>query len=246
MAKKWTEENTGILFNTVQGMETVSKETINQLAESLETTARSVAAKLRKAGYNVESLSVQKTAWSAEQTAELHEVLNSHPAGTFTYAELAEQLSFEVGARTVQGKVLSEELTGLVKATPKKEVARSYSEQEEEVFVQMVNDGASIDAIAAAMSRTLPQVRGKALSLHREGRITAIPKQEASTRKASADQFEGLDVAQMTVADLVAATGKGERSVKSMLTRRGLAAQDYDGAAKKAAADEKKAKATAE
>lgn len=50
----------------------------------------------------------------------------------------------------------------------------------------------------------------------------------------------------MTVADLVTATGKGERSVKSMLTRRGLAAQDYDGAAKKAAADEKKAKATAE
>ena len=186
MAKKWTEENAGILFNTVQGMETVSKETINQLAESLETTARSVAAKLRKAGYTVESLSAQKTAWSPEQTAELHSVLNANP-GVFTYAELAGQLSFEVNARTVQGKVLSEELTGLVKATPKKEVARSYSEQEEEVFVQMVNDGASIDAIAAAMSRTLPQVRGKALSLHREGRITAIPKQEASTRKASAD-----------------------------------------------------------
>jgi hypothetical protein len=47
----------------------------------------------------------------------------------------------------------------------------------------------------------------------------------------------------MSVAELVEATGKGERSVKSMLTRRGLAATDYDGAAKKAAADAKKAKA---
>ena len=110
----------------------------------------------------------------------------------------------------------------------------------------MANEGASIDAVAAALGRTLPQIRGKALSLHREGRIAAIPKQEASARKASADQFEGLEVAEMTVAQLVEATGKGERSVKSMLTRRGLSAVDYDGAAKKAAADAKKAKEAAE
>ncbi|AZV01914.1 hypothetical protein [Aeromonas phage Akh-2] len=38
----------------------------------------------------------------------------------------------------------------------------------------------------------------------------------------------------MTIAELVEATGKAERSVKSMLTRRGLSAADYDGAAKKA------------
>ena len=50
----------------------------------------------------------------------------------------------------------------------------------------------------------------------------------------------------MTVAQLVEATGKGERSVKSMLTRSGLSAVDYDGAAKKAAADAKKAKEAAE
>ena len=50
----------------------------------------------------------------------------------------------------------------------------------------------------------------------------------------------------MTVAQLVEATGKGERSVKFMLTRRGLSAVDYDGAAKKAAADAKKAKEAAE
>ena len=50
----------------------------------------------------------------------------------------------------------------------------------------------------------------------------------------------------MTVAQLVEATGKGERSVKSMLTRRGLSAVDYEGAAKKAAADAKKAKEAAE
>lgn len=245
MAKKWNEEMTNTLFSTVDGMASVSKEVVVDLAEKLDTTSRSVAAKLRKAGYTVESLSAQKTAWSPEQTAELHSVLNANP-GVFTYAELAGQLSFEVNARTVQGKVLSEELTSLVKATPKKEVVRTYTEEEEAVFVEMANEGASIDAVAAALGRTLPQIRGKALSLHREGRIAAIPKQEASTRKASADQFEGLDVAEMTVAQLVEATGKGERSVKSMLTRRGLSAVDYDGAAKKAAADAKKAKEAAE
>ena len=186
MAKKWNEEMTNTLFSTVDGMASVSKEVVVDLAEKLDTTSRSVAAKLRKAGYTVESLSAQKTAWSPEQTAELHSVLNANP-GVFTYAELAEQLSFEVGARTVQGKVLSEELTSLVKATPKKEVVRTYTEEEEAVFVEMANEGASIDAVAAALGRTLPQIRGKALSLHREGRIAAIPKQEASARKASAD-----------------------------------------------------------
>lgn len=243
MAKKWNEESTNTLFSTVEGMEIVGKDVVISLAEALDTTARSVASKLRKAGYTVESLSVQKTAWTPEQTAELHDVLNAAQPGTYTYAELAEQLSFEVSARTVQGKVLSEELTGMVKATPKKEVVRSYTEAEEAVFVEKANAGESIDSIAAALGRTLPQVRGKALSLHREGRIAAIPKQEATSRKAPADQFEGLEVASMSVAELVEATGKGERSVKSMLTRRGLAATDYDGAGKKAAADAKKAKA---
>lgn len=245
MAKKWTEESTNTLFSAVEGMGVVSKEVVLKLADKLETTPRSVSSKLRKAGIEVESLSVQKTAWTPEQTAELHSVLEANP-GVFTYAELAGQLSFEVGARTVQGKVLSEELTGLVKATPKKEVVRTYTADEEAVFEEMANAGASIDAIAAALNRTLPQVRGKALSLHREGRIGAIPKQEASNRKAAADQFAGLEVASMTIAELVEATGKAERSVKSMLTRRGLAASDYDGAAKKAAADAKKAKEAAE
>lgn len=241
MAKKWNEEMTHTLFSAVEGVASVNKELVVELAEKLETSSRSVAAKLRKAGYTVESLSAQKTAWSAEQTAELHNVLNANP-GEFTYTELAAQLSFEVNARTVQGKVLSEELTSLVKATPKKEVVRTYSDDEEVTFVDMANAGASIDGIAAALGRTLPQIRGKALSLHREGRIVAIPKQETSARKAAADAFEGLEVAEMTVEQLVEATGKGERSVKSMLTRRGLSAVDYDGAAKKAASEAKKSK----
>ena len=245
LAKKWTPESTNTLYTAVEGLEVVGKQLVNDLAEKLETSARSVASKLRKSGYTVESLSTPKTAWTDAQTAELHEVLEGNPQ-EFTYAELAEQLSFEVGARTVQGKVLSEELTHLVKATPKKEVVRSYSVDEEDQFVQMANDGVSIDAIAAHLNRTLPQVRGKALSLHREGRIEAIPKQEATSRKVAADAFHGLDLSAMSVADLVEATGKGERSVKSMLTRRGVSCQDYDGAAKKAAADEKKAKVAAE
>lgn len=240
MAKRWTPENTEILFATVEGMDVISKDVVEQLAVQLDTSTRSIASKLRKSGHNVESLSVQKVGWTPEQTAELHQVLETNPQA-FTYAELAAALSFEMNARVVQGKVLSEELTSLVKATPKKEAVRTYTAEEEVTFVRMAQEGASIDSIAAALGRTLPQVRGKALSLNREGLIDAIPKQDSSVKKVAADAFNGLDVAAMTVDELVAATGKASRSIRSMLTRRGISCSDYDGAAKAAKAAEKKA-----
>ncbi|WPJ68388.1 putative transcription factor D5 [Salmonella phage STP-SP2] len=47
----------------------------------------------------------------------------------------------------------------------------------------------------------------------------------------------------MTVAEIAEKTGKSERGVKSMLSRRGLVAKDYDGAAKRAKLDAKAAAA---
>ena len=51
---------------------------------------------------------------------------------------------------------------------------------------------------------------------------------------SKADPLADLgDVAGMTVEQIADAIGKTARGVKTMLTRRGLVAADYDGAAKK-------------
>jgi len=94
------------------------------------------------------------------------------------------------------------ELTDHVKPAPKVETVRTYSPDEEVTFINMVNDGAFVEAIADALDRSVNSVRGKALSLLRAGEIDAIPRKTA-------------------------------RGVKTMLTRRGLSAADYDGASKK-------------
>ena len=80
--------------------------------------------------------------------------------------------------KSIQGKILSMELTDHVKPAPKVETVRTYSPDEEATFVSMVNDGAFVEAIAEALGRSVNSVRGKALSLLRSGDIDAIPRQE--------------------------------------------------------------------
>ena len=89
--------------------------------------------------------------------------------------------------------------------------------------------------------RPVNSIRGKALSLLRETRISEMPKQETSTAKKDVDAFEGLDLASMTVAEVAEKVGKTEKGVKSALTRRGLTCTDHDGAAKRAKLDAKSA-----
>ena len=98
----------------------------------------------------------------------------------------------------------------------------------------MVNDGAFVEAIADTLNRTVNSIRGKALSLLRSGDIAAIPRQETTKGPANADPLANVDVASMTVEAIAEAIGKTARGVKTMLTRRGLTASDYDGAAKAA------------
>jgi len=100
----------------------------------------------------------------------------------------------------------------------------------------MVNDGAFVEAIAEAMGRSVNSVRGKALSLLRSGDIQAIPRQENTKGASNVDPLADLDVSGMTVEAIAEAIGKTARGVKTMLTRRGLTASDYDGAAKAAKA----------
>ena len=126
------------------------------------------------------------------------------------------------------------ELTDHVKPAPKVETVRTYSEEEESQFIEMVNGGAFVENIAEALGREIPSVRGKALSLLRAGVIDAIPRQEHTKGAAKEDPLEGISgLEDMTVEEIAEAIGKTVRGVKTMLTRRGISVFDYDGRARK-------------
>ena len=234
---KWTDERTDTLTNFVGTETPVSQATVADAADTLETTTRSVSSKLRKMGYDVELASSTSTrAFSPEQEAILESFVTEN-SGTYTYAEISDH--YQNGAftaKSIQGKILSMELTGHVKPAPKVETVRTYSTEEEATFISMVNEGAYVEAIAEVMGRSVNSVRGKALSLLRSGDISAIPRQEHTKATGASDPLAEIDVTDMTVEAIAEEIGKTTRGVKTMLTRRGLTAADYDGAAKAAKA----------
>ena len=232
---KWTDERTDELVNFVGDESPISQATVAEAADQLETSTRSISSKLRKMGYEVELASATSSrAFSESQEATLATFVQDN-SGEYTYAQIAE--NFEGGAfsaKSIQGKILSMELTEHVKPAPKVEAVRTYSEEEETTFIEMVNDGAFVEAIADALDRSVNSVRGKALSLLRSGDIDAIPRQEHTKGTTKEDPLADLgDISSMTVEEIAEAIGKTARGVKTMLTRRGLVAEDYDGAAKK-------------
>ena len=228
---KWTDERTQSLVDFV-GEGPVSQAMVSDAADELETSTRSVSSKLRKMGYEVELASASKS-FSDEQEATLRAFVNDN-SGSYTYAEIAEH--FEGGnfsAKSIQGKILSMELTEHVKPAPKVESVRTYTPEEEATFVSMVNDGAFVEAIAESLGKSVNSIRGKALSLLRSGDINAIPKQEHTKGSSKADVLADLDISAMTVQEIADDIGKTVRGVKTMLTRRGLQCADYNGAARK-------------
>lgn len=231
---KWTPERTEALATFVGEESPVSRATVAEAAEQLETTTRSISSKLRKMDYEVEQATAAGKAFSPEQEATLESFVTGN-SGEYTYAQIAEH--FEGGnfsPKSIQGKILSMELTEHVKPAPKVEAQRTYSPEEESKFVSMVKDGAFVEAIAEAMNRSINSVRGKALSLLRAGEIDAIPRQEHTKGSSKEDPLAALtNLSSMSVEDIAEAIGKTARGVKTMLTRRGLVASDYDGAAKK-------------
>ena len=232
---KWTEERTGSLVNFVGDESPISQATVADAADQLETSTRSISSKLRKMGYEVELASATASRAFSDAQEQTLSTFVSDNSGEYTYAQIAEH--FEGGAfsaKSIQGKILSMELTDHVKPAPKVETVRTYSPDEEETFVQMVNDGAFVEAIADALDRSVNSVRGKALSLLRSGDIDAIPRQETTKGTTKEDPLADLgDISGMTVEEIAEAIGKTARGVKTMLTRRGLVAGDYDGAARK-------------
>ena len=233
----WTEEREATLVNVVGSETPVTLDTVARAAEELETSTRSVSAKLRKMGFEVEKVGAKAKTFSEEDEAGLVAFLEANE-GVYTYAEIAERFGDgRFTAKQVQGKVLSLELTGSVAPTPQREVAKEYSAAEEETFLKLMRSGAFLEDISDAMGRSLASVRGKALSLSRVHEGLSIPKQRESYAQVKVDPLEALgDIAEMTVAQIAEAIGKTERGVKTMITHRGLACADYKARKKKEAA----------
>jgi hypothetical protein len=231
---KWTDERTQQLVDSV-GTGPVSQETVKSVALELDTSTRSVSSKLRKMGHEVELASAVSTKSFSDAQESTLEAFVTDNSGQYTYAEIAS--SFEDGhfsAKSIQGKILSMELTSHVKPAEKQESVRTYSPDEETTFVSMVNSGSFVEEIADALGKSVNSIRGKALSLLRSGDINAIPKQKETKGSSKADPLADIsDIDTMSVEDIADNIGKTVRGVKTMLTRRGLTCADYDGAARK-------------
>ena len=242
--KKWSDETVSQLLNIVGNSSPVSVESVENAAEALGFTTRSVASKLRQLDREVASLAKEKTsAFTINESADLTDFVNAN-AGNLTYKQIAEHFADgKFTAKQIQGKLLALELTGSVKPAEKVEVARTYSDSEEAKFIKMAESGSFIEEIAAALNKTVASVRGKALSLTRKGQISKIPAQKQSHAKESVDPVTALGdkISTMTVAEIATSVDKTERGLRTLLTRRGIKVADYDGAAKKAKAEAKAA-----
>lgn len=239
---KWNDERTNTLTEMVGSESPVTQATVATAAEALETTTRSVSSKLRKMGYEVELASASHTkTFSDEEEATLRSFVEGN-SGDYTYAEIAGSFADgKYSAKSIQGKLLSMELTSHVKPTEKPETVRTYSESEETTFLDMVSNGSFVEDIADALGKSINSVRGKALSFLRNGDIDSIPAQRESRAKTKEDALGALgDITGMTVEQIADSIDKTTRGVKTMLTRRGLTCANYDGA-KKAAKNAAKA-----
>lgn len=242
-AKNWSDEAVAQLLSIVGSESPVSVARVEQAATTLDRSVRSVASKLRQLDHDVASMAKEKVAaFTPEQSAALSNFVVRN-AGALTYKEIAEQFPGNFTAKQIQGKLLALELTGSVKPAEKVEVARTYTEAEEATFIKMANAGKYIEEIAVALNKTIPSVRGKALSLTRKNQIDKIPSQKDSHAKNVVDAVTalGASIATMTVAEIAKAVDKTERGIKTLLTRRGVTVADYDGAVKKAKAEAKAA-----
>ena len=243
-AKKWNDDAVASLLSIVGDENPVSVATVEEAAETLGFTTRSIAAKLRQMDHDVASMAKEKTtAFTDDETDQLADFVENN-VGRYTYKEIAEQFAGgKFTAKQIQGKLLALELTGAVKPAEKVEIARTYTEAEEATFIQMAERGAYIEDIAQALNKTVASIRGKALSLTRKGQIAKIPAQRESHAKDQVDPIVALgdSISSMTVAEIAKAVDKTERGLRTLLTRRGINVADYKGADKKAKAEAKAA-----
>ena len=242
MAQNWNEERTQTLVDSVQEGVEVTQDDLVALAETLETSTRSVGSKLRKMGYEVQKASAaSQSKWSDEQSDDLVSFLEDND-GDYTYKEIAATFAGgEFSSKAIQGKILSLELTGAVKPAEKVVAARQYTEDQEEVFLEMAGTGASIEAIAKEMGKTIQSVRGKALSYIRTVEGFTMPQQEHSLATDKVDPLSAIEsIETKTVDEIAEELGKTARGIKTSLTRRGISCADYDGKKRSEAASRKR------
>lgn len=243
----WTAETTEVLIGVV-GTDVdvvVSRAIIETAAEIIEGTGtRNITGKLRNMGYTCESMAkVSTVTFTPEESTALADFANAN-AGSLTFAEIAAVFADgKFDPRQIQGKLLSMELSSIVKPTEKVEVQKQYTDEQEVVFISMVIRGECIEDIATEMGKEVKSARGKALSLLRKGDIDFIPITRDKVVKPEIDLFGDLDMEAMTVEEVSNVTDKSIRGVKTTLTRRGLDCVDYKGSVRKAKIEAKKVKA---
>lgn len=200
----------------------VTEEVIEQLCNEFEFPRRSVTAKLRKQGYDVPHKPKAAPIFDEDETEALRAFLEAND-GVYTAEQISEQFGGgKFNARQINGKALSLEMTGAIKPAEKKVAPRTYTPEEEAQIEEMVGAGAYVEDIADALGKTVQQIRGKLLSM----KMTAPQRDKKS---AKSDAYEGIDALapNHTVAELAEHFGKTERGVKTVLSRRKLAAKDY-------------------
>ena len=219
--------------------------TYAELAETFEGgefTAKQVQGKVLhlKLTDNINPTVSSASVFSEADSNELRTFVEAN-AGSYTYAEIAAAvLSGKFDSRQVQGKLLSMKLTASVKATPKQEAAKKYTDEEEATLISMSNAGECLEDIAVALDKAVKSVRGKALSLLNKGTLTSVPAQRDSHAKAKGDILANIDISGMTVTEIAEAVGRTEVGIKALLTRRKLVCVDHDGATKAAKIADKK------
>jgi len=241
----WNEERVNQLVTLVGNESPVSNATVANAAEALETSTRSISAKLRNLDIEVAPVdSTRAKTFSDAQEKEINEFVLAN-SGNHTYAEISAAVcGGSFNSRQIQGKLLSMELTEHVKPTPKKDVEKKYSDAEEAQIVSLMQtEGVFLEDIAEKLGKPLNSVRGKCLSLTRSDESLSIPAQKNHVAKDKADALSGLGdaVADMTVEEIAIKISKSERGVKAMLTKRGITCDNYDGAKRREKADAKKA-----
>ena len=199
----------------------VTEDIIESLMADFDFPRRSVTAKLRKLGYDVPKKTGAAPVFSAEETDALSSFLQEN-SGNLTAEEISQQFADgKFTARQINGKALSLEMTSHVKPAEKKVTPRTYSEDDEAIISDMVDNGAYLEEIADKIGRTPNSIRGKLLSMGLKA-----PQRDKKTSKS--DPYEGIeDMLDQSVEDIASHFDKTVRGVKTVLTRRGLACADY-------------------
>lgn len=216
---KYTEEMVAKLQADLASGATPEK--IASLAAEFEFPTRSISAKARKLGIEVPTAE-HGPVFSQDETEAFRNFVTSRSA-QLTAEEIGKEFAGgKFTTKQISGKALALELTSHIKPAEKKAVVRLYTAGEEGKIASMVAAGKCLEEIADALGKPIPSVRGKLLSMELKA-----PQRDKKEKKAGA--YEGIEkcAASMTVAELAVKFEKTERGVKTVLTRKGLAAKDY-------------------